>query len=170
MEDILDAPADPAYKEVQENPDLTNRDIINASVLDQLTLDENGKVYALPWTTDITGIYYNHKVLTELNEGLSDAEKIELPKTTDDMFDVMDKVKTLRKADEDPYPFTFGNQHNYLDNCAFTTWWAQYAGEDELNNFRQGKDVNGEYTAQIFNTPSRLAALEVMRSCQVIVE
>ena len=163
MEDILDAPADPAYKEVQENPDLTNRDIINASVLDQLTLDENGKVYALPWTTDITGIYYNHKVLTELNEGLSDAEKIELPKTTDDMFDVMDKVNTHRKADEDPYPFTFGNQHNYLDNCAFTTWWAQYAGEDELNNFRQGKDVNGEYTAQIFNTPSRLAALEVMR-------
>ena len=163
MEDILNAPADPAYKETQENPDLTNRDIINASVLDQLTLDENGKVYALPWTTDITGIYYNHNVLTELNANLGEGDKIELPKTTDEMFDVMDKVKSLRSGEDDPYPFTFGNQQNYLDNCAFTTWWGQYAGAEEMNNFRQGKNMEGEYTPEIFNRPARLAALEVMR-------
>ncbi len=164
MEDILDAPADPAYKEAQENPELTNRDIINASVLQQLTLDENGKVYALPWTTDITGIYYNHTVLTEINAKLSDAEKIELPKTTTEMFAVMDKVKALRSSEDDPYPFTFGNQHNYLDNCAFTTWWGQYAGQEELNNFRQGKNAAGEYTPEIVNTDSRRAALDVMRT------
>ena len=163
LEDVLNSPADPAYQEVQENPQLTNRDLINASALRSLTLDENGKVYAIPWTSDITGIYYNHKVLTQLNANLDENSKIELPKTTKEMFKVFEQVKAVNGANQKPYAFTFGNQHNYLDNCAFTTWWAQYAGQEELNNFYQGKNSSGEYTPEIFNSDSRLAALKVMR-------
>lgn len=162
LEDVLNAPADPAYKEAQVKPGLTNRDLINPSALKSLTLDENGKVYAIPWTSDITGIYYNHKLLTELNSKLDADAKIELPKTTNEMFEVFEQVKGINGVNNKPYALKFGNQHNYLDNCAFTTWVAQYEGQEEIDNFLQGKNAKGEYTPEIFKSDSRRASLKVM--------
>lgn len=45
---------------------------------------------------------------------------------------------------------------------AWTTWWAQYEGIDNFNNFLKGVNEDGVYTVDIFGQQGRVEALETV--------
>lgn len=154
---VYDAPADPAYAEVQANSSLKNRDIINETLVDMLANDKDGKNYVMPWVMDLTGIVLNKTIWER------DAAKLgnpEIPKTTDEMFTLFDKIKNTSGT---PYAFKYGGQNTYVGEFNSITWLAQYEGKDNMENIYQGKDGNGIYTPEIFNSPAREKAFEVVR-------
>lgn len=99
----------------------------------------DGKQYFVNWATGFEGLVYNKSLFTKY--GFS------VPKTTNEMFALMDQMKALsaKNADGyDIYPFAYSGKVNYL-HYPQLVWWAQYDGIDTFNNILQGKDVNGNY-------------------------
>jgi|GEM_PF-4149008 len=176
LTDIYDAPADPAYLEVQANPELKNRDIMNSQVVEMLENDMDGKHYALSWVMDTDGMMY-HKTLWErekakLAAGKPSAgipavpvEDLELPKTTDEMFALFERIKAVSGEGKRPYAFKYAGQNEELA-MLFISWLAQYEGQEWLRNFYEGKNLDGVYTPEIFrnDSPGRKPALDVIRN------
>lgn len=129
---------------------------------------KDGKQYSVPWATGISGFMYNKTKWDKTNEKLTAAGQaaLELPKTTNEMFALFGKLQeqSVKEASGGAYAFTCSSDAAGYLNYLFTNWWAQYAGSTEAYNFFQGKDANGTYTAEIFNTPAREAAYDVMRT------
>ena len=129
---------------------------------------KDGKQYSVPWATGISGFMYNKTKWDKTNENLTAAGQnaLELPKTTNEMFALFEKLQeqSVKEASGGAYAFTCSSDAAGYLNYLFTNWWAQYAGSTEAYNFFQGKDANGTYTAEIFNTPAREAAYDVMRT------
>lgn len=120
----------------------------------------DGKQYFVNWASGVEGLVYN-KTLFE-KYGFS------VPKTTDEMFAMMDQMKTLNNGsyavnDEGYtiYPFSYSGKANYL-HYPQLVWWAQYDGIDTFNNILQGKDANGNYTAESQKTIGKLSSFTIV--------
>lgn len=120
----------------------------------------DGKQYFVNWAAGIEGIVYNVDLFEKYN--------LEVPKTTNEMFEVMEKMKTISKGtyakNEDGYiiyPFTYSGKVNYL-NYPYWVWWAQYDGIETFENAREGKDANGNYSAQSAKTEGKLSAMQIV--------
>ena len=120
----------------------------------------DGKQYFVNWAAGVEGIVYNKSLFTKY--GFS------VPKTTDEMFALMDQMKTINNGtyavnDEGytVYPFSFSGKANYL-HYPQLVWWAQYDGIDTFNNILQGKDANGNYAAESQKTIGKLSSFTIV--------
>ncbi len=120
----------------------------------------DGKQYFVNWASGVEGIVYNKSLFAKY--GLS------VPKTTDEMFALMDQMKTLNNGtyavNADGYtiyPFSYSGKVNYL-HYPQLVWWAQYDGIDVFNNTLQGKDANGNYAAESQKTIGKLSSFTIV--------
>lgn len=116
----------------------------------------DGKQYFVNWATGFEGLVYNKSLFAKY--GFS------VPKTTNEMFALMDQMKALnaKNADGyDVYPFAYSGKVNYL-HYPQLVWWAQYDGIDTFNNVLQGKDANGNYTADSQKTIGKLSSFTIV--------
>lgn len=116
----------------------------------------DGKQYFVNWATGFEGLVYNKSLFEKY--GFSE------PKTTNEMFALMDQMKALNAKNADGYdiyPFAYSGKVNYL-HYPQLVWWAQYDGIDTFNNILQGKDANGNYTAESQKTIGKLSSFTIV--------
>ena len=120
----------------------------------------DGKQYFVNWASGVEGIVYN--------KTLFDKYDFSVPKTTNEMFALMDQMKALSKGSYakneegyDIYPFAYSGKANYL-HYPQLVWWAQYDGIDSFNNGLQGKDAKGNYTAESQKTIGKLSSFSIV--------
>ena len=165
LSEVYDAPA-VGWKELEANPNLKNKDIFDAYALDAITYKDN-KQYAVPWSMAVYGLLYNKTLWDRVNDRLDAGNKLELPKTTKEMFALWDRIKALPAATrENAYVYSYSGLVDY-NEMLFYSWWPQYESKEAIDKFLEGKDINGQYTADIYNTEARLqaftAASEVLK-------
>ncbi len=160
LSDIYNAPLE-GY-----NTDKTLKEMVFPYSLDACTWGGedkgygDGKQYFVNWASGVEGIVYNRSLFEKY--GFS------VPKTTNEMFAMMDQIKTLNNGtyavNDDGYtvyPFAFSGKANYL-HYPQLVWWAQYDGIDTFNNTLQGKDANGNYTAESQKTIGKLSSFTIV--------
>ncbi len=117
----------------------------------------DGNQYFASYMTAMEGLLYN--------VSLFDKYDLEEPKTTTEFFALMDKMKKIENgsyAKNDGgniiYPYVYSGGGGYMEYMA-TAWWAQYDGLEVFNNVMQGKDANGNYSADCVKSEGKLSAL-----------
>ncbi len=102
------------------------------------------------------GILYNKTKLDAL--GFTE------PNTTDELVTIMQKVKT-NDIPQGVYENTYSivNTTNGYSYQMFSTWWAQYEGIEEYENFFKGLYL-GERSPEVLKQQGRLEALEVLET------
>ena len=120
----------------------------------------DGEQYFVCYATGMEGLMYN--------VSLFEKYKLTVPKTTNEFFALMEKMKTLEKGSYakneegyDIYPYIYSGKANYSNYLA-TAWWAQYDGIDNFNLALEGKDASGQYTANSVKAVGRLSAMTVV--------
>ena len=162
LSDIYDSPLE-GYAEADGTKKI--KDYMDTSFLNSFTFTD-GKQYAIPFTSGVVGLLYNKTRWDLTNEALKAAGKDELvlPKTTNEMFDLFDRIKTndVKKASGGAYAFSYSGINSYM-HFMFNSLWPQYLGSSTAENFFKGQDENGVYTADIYKTDARLYSYEVVR-------
>lgn len=149
----------------------TIEDLMDPSFVNNFTYTD-GKQYSIPYTSGVVGLLYNKTKWDATNAKLAAAGKAELvlPKTTDEMFALFNRIKTteVKNASDGAYAFSYSGVDSYM-HFLFNGLWPQYLGQTAAENFLQGKDENGVYTAEIYNTKAREYSFEVIRK-MIMVE
>ena len=144
----------------------TIEDLLDPSFVENFT-DTDGKQYSMPWTSGVVGLLYNKTKWDATNTNLKNAgkEELTLPKTTDEMFTLFEKIKTadVKAASGNAYAFSYSGQNSYM-HFMFNSLWPQYEGKTASENFFEGKNEQGVYTADIYNTKGREYAYDVVRN------
>ena len=144
----------------------TIEDLLDPSFVENFT-DTDGKQYSMPWTSGVVGLLYNKTKWDATNTNLKNAgkEELTLPKTTDEMFTLFEKIKTadVKEASGNAYAFSYSGQNSYM-HFMFNSLWPQYEGKTASENFFEGKNEQGVYTADIYNTKGREYAYDVVRN------
>lgn len=144
----------------------TIEDLLDPSFVEYFT-DTDGKQYSMPWTSGVVGLLYNKTKWNATNTNLKNAgkEELTLPKTTDEMFALFEKIKTadVKAASGNAYAFSYSGQNSYM-HFMFNSLWPQYEGKTASENFFEGKNEQGVYTADIYNTKGREYAYDIVRS------
>lgn len=152
---------DPVYN--SEVPDDSGKKFIDKvrpdflDTIGYLPEDENeARYYTVPWGSSIQGLIYNATLLKELG--------LEVPRTTDEFFALMETVKSWGGKNA-KYPYTYSiisSQVSYIDSM-FTDWWAQYEGVENYKKFWNGIDEDDvRNSVKIFEQQGRLESLKVM--------
>ena len=111
------------------------------------TYEINGKYYGLPWMEGIMGIIRNVDVWNGL--GLTDED---VPVTTDQMFALCDKIKSLAAGSEkytEVAPFMYCAEDEYYSSFMFA-WFMQYEGTENVRKYLAGKDPDGNISKNLF--------------------
>ena len=144
----------------------TIEDLLDLSFVGDFTYTD-GKQYSMPWTSGVVGLLYNKTKWDATNTNLKNAgkEELTLPKTTDEMFALFEKIKTadVKSASGNAYAFSYSGQNSYM-HFMFNSLWPQYEGKTASENFFEGKNEQGVYTADIYNTKGREYAYDVVRN------
>ncbi len=144
----------------------TIEDLLDPSFVGDFTYTD-GKQYSMPWTSGVVGLLYNKTKWDATNTNLKNAgkEELTLPKTTDEMFTLFEKIKTadVKAASGNAYAFSYSGQNSYM-HFMFNSLWPQYEGKTASENFFEGKNEQGVYTADIYNTKGREYAYDVVRN------
>lgn len=144
----------------------TIEDLLDNSFVRDFTYTD-GKQYSMPWTSGVVGLLYNKTKWNATNTNLKNAgkEELTLPKTTDEMFALFEKIKTadVKAASGNAYAFSYSGQNSYM-HFMFNSLWPQYEGKTASENFFEGKNEQGVYTADIYNTKGREYAYDIVRS------
>ena len=144
----------------------TIEDLLDPSFVRDFTYTD-GKQYSMPWTSGVVGLLYNKTKWDATNTNLKNAgkEELTLPKTTDEMFALFEKIKTadVKAASGNAYAFSYSGQNSYM-HFMFNSLWPQYEGKTASENFFEGKNEQGVYTADIYNTKGREYAYDVVRN------
>ena len=122
----------------------------------QFPNDDNTYFLSFPWVVGTQGIVYNK---TKLESYISNYE---IPRTTNELINLLSELAPLMKADDD-YPWLTMNGGDYNDGT-ITQWWAQYEGIENYNRFFEGKDENGQYSSINFTQTGRLRALQALEN------
>ncbi len=153
------------YDEVPEgyNTDKTLEELFDSYAVRACTWDvENegfgdGKQYFVSYVAGMEGLMYNADLFEKYN--------LSVPKTTTEFFALLDQLKTIEKgglAKNDDgrkiYPYVYSNTVRYTEFMS-RVWWAQYDGLEAFNNVYEGKNAQGEYTAESAKTAGKLSAL-----------
>lgn len=107
--------------------------------------------FAVPWVNGSSGMFVNE---TYLENALG---TYELPRTTYELVQLCEDLKAKGKP-----AFVTAMNEGY-GGFLFTTWWAQYEGYQAVDNYMNGLDALGNYTANIAKAEGRLLALERMK-------
>ena len=163
LSDVYDSVAE-GYAE--SDGQKTIEDLLDPSFVSNFTYSD-GKQYSMPWTSGVVGLLYNKTKWDATNANLKNAGKAELtlPKTTNEMFALFDQIKTddVKSASGNAYAFSYSGQNSYM-HFMFNSLWPQYEGKTASENFFEGKNAQGVYTADIYNTKGREYAYDVVRS------
>lgn len=157
LEDLSDF-----YEETLDDYGKSLKELMPEYYLDAVTFD--GKQFSIPWALGLEGILYNTALFEKY--GLS------IPRTTDEMFELFDTIKTLNggtyaQVESGPaeglniYPVVYSATNNYT-MYAWLTWWAQYEGTENFNDFLEGVNEDGQYTYEIFTQDGRVDALGIV--------
>ncbi len=121
-------------------------------------INANGekKYDSYSYVNTMYGIMYNATLLEELN--------FEVPRTTDELLGIMADVKALNGTNAKyPYTHSIMNRANGYCYRMFPTWWAQYEGITEYENYFNG--ISGEdISVKVIKQQGRLEALKVMEN------
>ena len=121
------------------------------------------KYYQVNWASGMGGLIYNEDKLNAL--GFS------VPNTTDELVDIMSKVKELNgtnSAYKQTTSFATYGASAYV-NYLYYTWWAQYQTSDEYINFYNGIDTETQSRSPaIFRQTGLLRTLELLESFLVL--
>ena len=100
--------------------------------LQQTGIDGQKHTYHLPWTRGIGGIYYNAKLLRQV-QGWEN----KVPSTTAELLQLVSDIKSAKlTAGVDlvkPFVFT-GRNADYFDYTVLS-WWGQLAGKEAISEF-----------------------------------
>ena len=127
-----------------------------------------GKQFFVPWATLHSGLVYNKKLWDVTNSTVAASDPLKLPRTTDEMFTLFDRIKKMRDTDKtiSANPFKYSGTVDYLATGS-RTWYAQYDGIENARLFKEGRDHDGVYTPDIFaygdGNNARAKAFEVVR-------
>jgi len=113
----------------------------------------DGKQYFVSYAAGLEGLIYNEDLFNKYN--------LELPRTSEEFFAVMDQMKGLNAKNDEGrtiYPFCYANG-NYMNFLA-RAWWAQYDTVDGYNRTMEGKDASGNYTPESAKSAGKLSALQ----------
>lgn len=94
--------------------------------------EHDGKQYSIPWATAPLGIVYNGAYFEQKN--------LDVPRTTNELFDVAETITANRTKTSDPYAFIYASGKEsdcYLDYL-MKPWMAQYEG---IANYEKYMDV-----------------------------
>lgn len=120
----------------------------------------DGEQYFVCYATGMEGLIYNVSLFEKYN--------LTEPKTTNEFFALMEKMKKLENGSyaknaegHDIYPYVYSGKANYSNYLA-TAWWAQYDGINNFNLALEGKDASGNYTANSVKAVGRLSAMTLV--------
>ena len=120
----------------------------------------DGEQYFLCYATGMEGLMYNADLFEKYN--------LEVPKTTNQMFALMDQMKTINKGsyavNEDGnkiYPYIYSGNVNY-SNYPATAWWAQYDGVKVFELAQEGKNADGVYTVDSAKSVGKLSSFGIV--------
>lgn len=119
----------------------------------------NGKYYGLPWIEGSMGILRNVSLWNDL--GLTDND---VPLTTDQLFATCDKIKNKIATDKEfstIAPFIYCAEDEYYSSF-MGIWFMQYESDENIKNYFEGKDINGQYSQNLFSYQGHLEMLSVL--------
>ena len=111
---------------------------------------------SVPWNLGVGGIIYNATLLEEL--GLT------VPRTTDELFEMMDIVKGWNSS-RAIYPYKYSYIASQITYCEYILpqWWAQYDGVENYENFSYAIDEDGvKNSINVLYEQGRLKSWEVL--------
>lgn len=111
-----------------------------------------GKYYALPWAGGVYGIVRNLDVWDDL--GLTDED---VPYTTNELFALCDEIK------EEVAPFIYSLEDEYYTGWS-TIFFGQYEGVDNVKQFMEGRDPDGEISQYVYTYDGQLEAMKVLKT------
>lgn len=133
---------------VDENTELTIQNKMDPLYAEAFNIE--GKYYSLPWAGGVYGIVRNLDVWNDLN--LTDDD---VPYTTDELFALCDRIKG------EVAPFIYS-----LDDEYYTGWspifFGQYEGVDNVKQFMEGKDPDGNVSQYVYTYDGQLEAMKVI--------
>jgi ABC-type glycerol-3-phosphate transport system substrate-binding protein len=127
-----------------------DEDFINrfeASTINQFTW--NGHLYALPWTAQTFGIFYNKDIFEEMN--------LEIPETWDDLIEVAHKIREQSNVIQ---PIAFGNRGKWL-GCDFFLPLITQVTDDPTLVLELDRDMDPEWDVS-WNSEPVIEALELV--------
>lgn len=99
---------------------------------------QNGKYYAVQWSTGFMSFARNLDVWNKYMPAGSVT-----PRTTEEFFETLETLKS-RIDDENVAPAIFNAKQEYYSSVV-GSWFYQYEGNDNMQNFYDGKDSSGDY-------------------------
>ena len=130
----------------------TVREKLGEDVLSYMT-DATGKVYAYNWAQTSAGLVVNTRKLAQYG--------LEIPKTTNEMFDCFEKIYTgyngiPNSVESGTYPITYISGGNGYGVCFLYAMMAQY-GIDDWNTFwtftKDGVQLSDVECQELFDDP-----------------
>ena len=151
------------YNAIPKGEDKTIKEKMNQNIY--AWHQSNGEtIRFMNWIESVCTLFYNKTTLDKL----FGEDNYQLPRTTDELGEFADKIKTA--SGDSVYPFTYSTAASYLD-YPIATWWAQYEGLDNWNDYFKGyyTDETGERSLDktgdvLLNMPGRRKALEVAKT------
>jgi ABC-type glycerol-3-phosphate transport system substrate-binding protein len=132
----------------------TVREMMNEYAMRSVTFE--GKQYGVSYALGMEGMVYN-PVLFSKNH-------LSIPRTTEEMFEVMDTIKDLdlkAPGGQKVYPFIYSGASTYTQYLTFP-WWAQYEGQDSFQRYLEGKNEDGQYDVGATAQQGKLESLRVL--------
>lgn len=146
IEDITDI-----YNEVLPGESVTMKEKMDESFSEYAGVEkaDGTHYYTAPWAIGQNGLIRNNAIWKE---------EWGTPRTTDELFDVLDKIKS-----EGNYPIIFSlNEGQYWD-AFYHIWFYQYEGYQNYLNFFNGIDALGrENQPEIFLYEGKLESMKVV--------
>ncbi len=146
----------PAIKFDGTNEDKLVKEKISEDVMPYMT-DSAGKVYGFNWVQSAAGLAVNTKKLAKYYaEG-----KYELPRTTNELFDCIDKIALgsngqKSMAESGTKPVTYFSGQNGYQNCMLMVWLKQYDADfyDDFWSMEKDGQRMLENGYEVFNNPA----------------
>lgn len=143
--------------------DVLYKDKMQPYILDALNYkDELGKktdkFYGTGYSDGMTGFIYNRTLFERLG--------LELPRTTDELVALCQKVKDMGgKNPAYPYTYTIISSKIAYSDRLVDVWWAQYDTAEGVNNYFNAIAPDGtRNSVEIFNENGRLETAKIYES------
>ena len=100
-----------------------------------------GKYYGVPYAIAFGGLAVNNRVLQSFKD--KDGKPLQLPKTTNQMFECAQIIMNSATGATSVKPFTYSTSGNNYPISTVNPWLAQYEGLERFNQFWSFEDQNG---------------------------
>ena len=131
---------------------------IDKGFLEYVTMNDN--YYGIPWASGFVSFVRNLDVWTKFGFTAD-----QYPRTTDELFEMMDYMNTRIAADKATFSTTAPMIYCAADEYYSTvmgTWFAQYEGSEEIEKFYAGRNPQGKRGKDMFTFDGIYETLKVM--------